>query len=591
MFDRPRWTTFSVLLPLVMLARGYSASDARNVDAGRGTCDSASRGVRTDAPSTLAHPAADQRPEARLAENAAPIAMRDRPADSDPRTPGRFHARWKARLDRANQVVKSHPGKVDGYLARARLHLERRAYEATLDEVEHALTIDPKHVEARRIRATCLGRVGSSDKAREEFNRLLQERPRDSEILTAYAAFQHREGAFLQALLKASEAVNAQPRVAKAFNTLGMLLLESKREDEAWIQLNEATKLDPDYAPPYHNRAVILARIGNYPAALDQLDRATELDPTYAPPYRKRKEIFETLGWKVSAFHEERILGGLEMVRKMKTQFRIPTLEISVTEVARRTSVDLERGPFPRSQWGWPLADVLLWAAIRGDTDDIYQATLVMLAEGADVNRVDVESNETLLHICVKNDLSALVVRQLLLEGADDRAKNRASRTPIDLIGDRLESLLPGIEAEDTRVAIRAFKDSLAARSLMEVTQDTLDKKIERFLDEARAERDRVNENAQEYAAFRSRMRDVQVGMAAAMSRRNLPGDNVDPLEAARVGAQLVEDLPPFQSQSINDMMIALDSALWHARHRFGRNHPRYLDVLARSIQISDQVP
>ena len=84
-----------------------------------------------------------------------------------------------------------------------------------------------------------------------------------------------------------SEGVNDE-LAAHAWLSIGSLLSEGDREEEALSAYNKALDLKPDYADAYHNRGVAKGSLGRYEEAIADYDAAIHLNPQLADAYNNR---------------------------------------------------------------------------------------------------------------------------------------------------------------------------------------------------------------------------------------------------------------------------------------------------------------
>ena len=83
--------------------------------------------------------------------------------------------------------------------------------------------------------------------------------------------------------IKLRAAVKADPKSARGFNDLGLLLAESGRAGEAAAQFRRAVELQPDFAAARANLGEALANSGKPDEALAELRKTLVADPGYAP--------------------------------------------------------------------------------------------------------------------------------------------------------------------------------------------------------------------------------------------------------------------------------------------------------------------
>jgi tetratricopeptide (TPR) repeat protein len=85
--------------------------------------------------------------------------------------------------------------------------------------------------------------------------------------------------------IKLRAAVAADPTSARAFDDLGVLLLQTGRAEEAVAQFEKAAELKPDFAAARANLGGALAKLGRLDEALVQLRQALASDAGYAPAH------------------------------------------------------------------------------------------------------------------------------------------------------------------------------------------------------------------------------------------------------------------------------------------------------------------
>ena len=73
------------------------------------------------------------------------------------------------------------------------------------------------------------------------------------------------------------QAISLNPKVAEAYNNLGALYIDMKRNLDASYQLSESLSLQPNYFPARMNRAIAYFRLGNTVAALSDFNYAARL--------------------------------------------------------------------------------------------------------------------------------------------------------------------------------------------------------------------------------------------------------------------------------------------------------------------------
>jgi tetratricopeptide (TPR) repeat protein len=139
-------------------------------------------------------------------------------------------------------------------------YLQRtRSYEASAASWKEVLALSPDDEEAHRNLGTVLLMMGHREESAEHSRKA-------SEI-------------------KLRAATEADPASARAFNDLGVLLLQTSRVEEAVVQFEKAAALQPDFASARANLGAALAKLGRLDEALVQLRQAVASDAAFAPAH------------------------------------------------------------------------------------------------------------------------------------------------------------------------------------------------------------------------------------------------------------------------------------------------------------------
>lgn len=91
-----------------------------------------------------------------------------------------------------------------------------------------------------------------------------------------------RDGRLADAESALRAAVRLRPQHVAALSNLGMVLIESRREDEGLELLRRAVKIDPRHAPSQNNLGVALVLGNNPAAAIEHFMQALDADPELA---------------------------------------------------------------------------------------------------------------------------------------------------------------------------------------------------------------------------------------------------------------------------------------------------------------------
>jgi Tfp pilus assembly protein PilF len=118
-------------------------------------------------------------------------------------------------------------------------------------------------------------REGRDQQALAEYQRLVKERPRDSQLLNDFGVFHYDHGHWLDAESQFSKAIQCDPQNQRAWVNLGRALGQQERYQESYAAF--ARVLRP--AEAHSNVAVMMAHHGKTEDARQQITEALTLDP------------------------------------------------------------------------------------------------------------------------------------------------------------------------------------------------------------------------------------------------------------------------------------------------------------------------
>jgi Flp pilus assembly protein TadD len=151
--------------------------------------------------------------------------------------------------------------------------------------------------------------MGRADEALAVFADLVARRPNDNRHLTCYGFCLSKHGRreagemFARAESVGREAVRLRPDDSRALISLGNVLAEQGKDNEALQAYREAVRLEPDKALPHSSLGVALAAqqtpakaIAAYPEAIAELHKAIRLDPDDFRSYLNLNWVLGSLG-------------------------------------------------------------------------------------------------------------------------------------------------------------------------------------------------------------------------------------------------------------------------------------------------------
>ena len=135
----------------------------------------------------------------------------------------------------------------------------------------------------------------------------------------------YRAGDLQQALLKADEAIAAQPRAAQIRFLKGVILSDLKRNAQAIEVFTALTHDYPELPDPYNNLAVLYAAEGQLQNALSALHTALRNDPKHRAARENLGDVYLALAvqaWTAAQVGSKGDDAGLQ--RKLKLAREIP---------------------------------------------------------------------------------------------------------------------------------------------------------------------------------------------------------------------------------------------------------------------------
>lgn len=148
--------------------------------------------------------------------------------------------------EQLNDLLREYPNEPDLYLFSGIAWLRLRDPQAAITALQHAIELNPNHVEAR----TLLGWV-------------------NSEI----------RGDFDSAIKEYRKVVELRPASAEAYNNLGVAEKRKGDLNKAGDAFNKALALKPDYSPALSNRGWIFAERDQWPEARHDFEQALKINP------------------------------------------------------------------------------------------------------------------------------------------------------------------------------------------------------------------------------------------------------------------------------------------------------------------------
>jgi tetratricopeptide (TPR) repeat protein len=210
----------------------------------------------------------DEKGEAKPVPTPAPQPAGKASVGED-RTPGGHLSRAAAFLkaqDLENALaqytaaLKLEPDSVEGLLGRAECRVAQKNYDAALADYDAALDVEPANQKAHLEKASCLARMGRAAQALEICKKVTRQDEKSAEPWLLIGKIYYDQGTAegkAEAEKSYRSALKADPQSKKAYNNLGVILMERKKIDDAQKAFESAIALDKNFADPYLNLGIL----------------------------------------------------------------------------------------------------------------------------------------------------------------------------------------------------------------------------------------------------------------------------------------------------------------------------------------------
>jgi len=135
--------------------------------------------------------------------------------------------------------------------------------------------------------------AGSLEKARQQYQLVLQSVPDNPVALHSLGLIYFQTGQYEQAVEMIEKAIEQNQQVPQFYNTLGLALESLKRYEDAIVAYQQAVLLKPDFAEVYNNMGTALLSHGQYAMAVETCKKALSLQPDYAQAYNTMGYAFQ----------------------------------------------------------------------------------------------------------------------------------------------------------------------------------------------------------------------------------------------------------------------------------------------------------
>jgi tetratricopeptide (TPR) repeat protein len=173
---------------------------------------------------------------------------------------------------------------------------QRGKLDEAIAQLDQAIKLAPRFVEARVNRGVLLGNRGRVDAAIADFDRVIELGFRTPGIYAQRGLARAVKGDCTNAVADLDVAVKAEPKQAPWLVWRANCLRRLNRFDDARRDLDAAIAADPKFAPAYDERARVRALKGELLPALADADQQVALAPKSASAFLLRGAIQHQLG-------------------------------------------------------------------------------------------------------------------------------------------------------------------------------------------------------------------------------------------------------------------------------------------------------
>lgn len=184
-------------------------------------------------------------------------------------------------LENLNRAIELDPRLVEAYKERARTFMELGSPVRAAADLTTAADLDPADGEIFAFRGLTLIQRRLYNAAIADFSRALERLPGDPRITYDRAVAYLCEDEPQSALADLDSLLVAKPDAARALSLRGIIRLNSGNSTKAREDFDKAATISPQDPQVWNNRGFFHYKTGNTKAAIEDFDRALKLNPAY----------------------------------------------------------------------------------------------------------------------------------------------------------------------------------------------------------------------------------------------------------------------------------------------------------------------
>ncbi|MBN2010101.1 tetratricopeptide repeat protein [candidate division KSB1 bacterium] len=186
---------------------------------------------------------------------------------------------WRTEMSMWDDNVKKAPDNVRARTIRGKLFAKAGDYNAALEDLHHALSLNPNYENARLNLGVIYAKQGQFNWACNEFETILRDHPDNLEAHNNLANVLMAMKQFQQAIENYNTILSKWPDKYEVYVNRGIAYAELNNFDNAVRDFNTSISLNPKYDKAYLNRSNMYMQMQEWQAAFDDLNRVLELSP------------------------------------------------------------------------------------------------------------------------------------------------------------------------------------------------------------------------------------------------------------------------------------------------------------------------
>jgi arylsulfatase A-like enzyme/Flp pilus assembly protein TadD len=213
--------------------------------------------------------------------------------------------RWEEAEQLGRRIIDTDDKSSQGFILLGSIEEKRNNIEKALAYFEKAAGLEPNNVQLKISLARSLTGVGQQEKALSICQEILDDgtitgNPKNAEVLCSVGILLTEMNRLDQALQVLKQATSLDESNPQAWNYLGVVFYRQSDLDQALRAYQKAVELDPRFASAFNNLGTLYLRQflerknpSLMAQAIDAFDRALELDPRLASAYNGRASAFK----------------------------------------------------------------------------------------------------------------------------------------------------------------------------------------------------------------------------------------------------------------------------------------------------------